>query len=284
MEERLQKIIARAGIASRRRAEQLILAGAVTVNGRVVTVLGTKADPLRDHITVGPRTIRPQDLRRAQPLYYAFHKPAQVVSTMDDPERRPCLGPYLRGFARRVFPVGRLEFDASGLLLLTSDGEMASRLMQTAAGLAQRWRVKVKGRIPDETRRAIEQEARVRMQLARDAANPWYDVELRGARRDVLRHTLGRHQILVEKMVRTGVDGVELGAIAAGQSRALDTEEIASLRRAAAGPVSRGPRSLRRTEPQAPQRSKRRGRTGGRDHAPLAGQGRAGHDRRQTQE
>ena len=110
MIERLQKIISRAGIASRRHAEQLILSGAVTVNGQVITELGTKADAARDHITVCPRVVRLESDGRQG--YFAFHKPRQVVSTLNDPEGRPCLGPYLRTHRGRLFPVGRLEFDA----------------------------------------------------------------------------------------------------------------------------------------------------------------------------
>ncbi|HKO03844.1 MAG TPA: S4 domain-containing protein, partial [Candidatus Acidoferrales bacterium] len=171
MQERLQKLISRAGIASRRHAEQLILSGAVTVNGRVITELGTKADAERDHITVGPRVVRrPQ---HAVEAYFAFYKPAQVVSTMNDPEGRPCLGPYVRNTKGRLFPVGRLEFDASGLLLLTSDGELASDLMRGAAAIPQTWRFKVKGRLPPEARQSIERAAHVRLRVHRDGANAW---------------------------------------------------------------------------------------------------------------
>src|SRR5580658_10283466 len=115
MEERLQKIIARAGIASRRRAEQLIVSGQVTVNGKVVTELGTRADAARDHIKVSGRLLQGAE----DHVYIAFHKPAEVVATLSDPEGRRSLGDFLSGVPARVYPVGRLEYHTSGLLFLT---------------------------------------------------------------------------------------------------------------------------------------------------------------------
>jgi len=234
MLERLQKIISRAGIASRRHAEQLILSGAVTVNGRVVTELGTKADAARDHITVGPRTVHLSD---APERYLAFYKPPRVVSTMSDPERRPCLGPYLRGVKGRLFPVGRLEFDSAGLLLLTSDGALASDLMRAADVVPQAWRFKVKGRIAPDSLPEIERAAGVRLRLFRDAPNAWYDAEpsAGGRRRLRLGEALLRHGVLVEKMLRSKFAGVELNGMEAGAMRDLSREEVSSLRRAVAG-------------------------------------------------
>jgi len=250
MQERLQKLISRAGIASRRHAEQLILSGAVTVNGRVVTELGTKADAERDRITVGPRVVRsPQSAVQA---YFAFYKPARVVSTMNDPEGRPCLGPYVRNTKGRLFPVGRLEFDASGLLLLTSDGDLASDLMRASAAIPQVWRFKVKGRIAVDAGRAIEREAHARLRLHRDAANAWYEAELRNAPRDLLRQTLMRHGFFVEKMTRTGFAGIELGPLRAGEMRELAPEEVKSLLRAARGRT--GPPEEQREPSATPSR------------------------------
>jgi 23S rRNA pseudouridine2605 synthase len=233
MLERLQKIISRAGIASRRHAEQLILSGAVTVNGRVITELGMKADPERDHITVGPRVVRFEP--RTRESYFAFHKPARVVCTLSDPEGRPCLGPYLRGFKGRLFPVGRLEFDSGGLLLLTSDGELASDLMRAAAAIPQTWRFKVKGRISEAAQQAIERGAQARLRVYREAANAWYEAEVRNAPRALLRQSLLRQGILVEKMVRSGFARLELGSLAPGEMRELNEEEVRLLRRVAQG-------------------------------------------------
>jgi 23S rRNA pseudouridine2605 synthase len=242
MLERIQKIISRAGIASRRHAEQLILSGAVTVNGQVITELGTKADADRDHITVGPRVVRLE--AQAPGRYLAFNKPPQVVSTLNDPEGRPCLGPYLRTNKGRLFPVGRLEFDAGGLLLLTSDGELASDLMRAAGAISQTWRFKVKGRISETTRQAIERGSHARLNTYRDAANAWYEATLRNATRDLLRQTLQRQGVLLEKMVRSGFAGIELGSLPTGEMRELSPAEVNTLRRAAQG----------RAEPVAPPR------------------------------
>ncbi len=143
MLERLQKIISRAGIASRRHAEQLIESGQVRVNGRVVKELGTKADIERDRIEAGGRLVElPQGKQ-----YFILHKPPRVVSTMSDPEGRHSLQQLLRGIPTRVYPVGRLDYALSGLLLLTSDGDLANRILKLAPRLPQTYWVKVKGRL-----------------------------------------------------------------------------------------------------------------------------------------
>src|SRR5260221_2805793 len=121
--ERLQKIISRGGFASRREAERWIVEGRVSVNGSVIYKLGTQADPAKDSIKVDGKRIKPA----AAPLYFAFHKPPGIITTLNDPERRPDLTPYLRelGEKKRVFPVGRLDYNTAGLFLLTNDGELA---------------------------------------------------------------------------------------------------------------------------------------------------------------
>ncbi|MFQ5894710.1 MAG: pseudouridine synthase [Nitrospinota bacterium] len=140
---RLQKIIAQAGVASRRRAEQLIREGRVTVNGRRVRELGAQADPERDHIRVEGKL-----LKRPEPsLYFLLHKPRNVLTTVRDEEEkgRPTVMDFLRGVRGRVFPVGRLDFDAEGLVLLTNDGALAHGLMHPRYGVPRRYEVKVKG-------------------------------------------------------------------------------------------------------------------------------------------
>src|ERR1700681_5011523 len=146
MLERLQKIIARAGIASRRHAEELIRGGQVRVNGVVVTELGAKADPERDRVEAAGQVAE----RPAQAGYYLLNKPAHVVSTMSDPEGRATLRHLLRGLSGGVFPVGRLDYAASGLLLLTSDGELADRLLKSSASMPKVYWIKMKGRPSEE--------------------------------------------------------------------------------------------------------------------------------------
>src|SRR5580692_9226129 len=120
-EERLQKILAHAGVASRRKAEQLILEGRVKVNGAVITELGTKADPDRDHIKVDGKRVQGAE----KPVYLVMNKPPNFVTTVSDPEGRPTVMDLLRGVKARVYPVGRLDYHSEGLLLLTNDGEFA---------------------------------------------------------------------------------------------------------------------------------------------------------------
>ncbi len=133
MQERLQKIIARAGIASRRHAEKLILSGQVRVNGRVVTELGTKADPATDRIEAAGRVVREEERK----VSLLLNKPPGVVSTLADPEGRQTLRHCLRGFRARVYPVGRLDYAASGLVFLTNDGDLADEMLRAWDHLPQ---------------------------------------------------------------------------------------------------------------------------------------------------
>src|SRR6266702_2813247 len=139
--ERLQKIIAAAGIASRRKAEELISAGQVSVNGQIVTELGTKADPERDHIRVNGKLLRGPERH----IYLLMNKPKGYVTTLKDPEHRPTVLDMLHGVGARVYPVGRLDYASEGLLLLTNDGEFANFLMKAASHVPKTYMVKVAG-------------------------------------------------------------------------------------------------------------------------------------------
>jgi len=234
MLERLQKIIARAGIASRRHAEQLIVSGQVRVNGKVVTELGSKADPERDRIEAAGKLVRFPEAK----TYVLLHKPPQVVSTMADPEGRRTLRHLLHGVPGRVFPVGRLDYAAAGLVLLTSDGELANRILKAAARLPQTYWVKVKGRLLQDECRRVEQEVHARVRPLRSphapgaqAANPWYEVMLSEARRDLLRRSLLALGHPVEKMKRVRLANLELAGLPEGRYRYLDADEVAALER-----------------------------------------------------
>src|ERR1700691_4772949 len=145
MLERLQKIIARAGISSRRHAEELIRSGQVRVNGVVVTELGAKADPEHDRVEAAGKIAQVSDER----VYVLLHKPPEIVSTLADPEGRRTLRNLLVGVPERVFPVGRLDYAASGIVFLTSDGDLASRMLKAAPHLSQTYWIKVKGRLSE---------------------------------------------------------------------------------------------------------------------------------------
>ena len=227
MLERLQKIIARAGLASRRHAEELIASGQVTVNGRVVTELGTKADESRDHIKVSGKLLRPESQR----VYLLLHKPPAVVSTMSDPEGRISLRDLLHGVSERVFPVGRLEYHASGLVLLTNDGELANRILQSRT-LPQTYHLKLKSLLTFAEIENISHSTGARISRLRGKDSPWYEATLSEARRDALRNRLFQTGHRVEKMKRTGIGNLTLESVAPGRYRSLSPSEVAALSRA----------------------------------------------------
>jgi 23S rRNA pseudouridine2605 synthase len=224
MEERLQKIIARAGIASRRRAEQLIISGQVTLNGKVVTELGTRADAARDHIKVSGRLLQGAE----DHVYIAFHKPAEVVATLSDPEGRRSLGDYLSGVPARVYPVGRLEYHTSGLLFLTNDGDLANKLIRTH-GLRQTYLLKVKGNLSDSEMAKLSASTRARIDRGQRGENPWYEVTMADASRDPLRQELLQMGHPVEKMKRIKIGPLEIGDLAPGRFRSLTLKEVTAL-------------------------------------------------------
>src|SRR5439155_5798713 len=153
MQERLQKIIAAAGVTSRRKAEQLIVEGRVRVNGKVVEALGSKADPERDHIKVDGKLLRP--LRGH--VYLLLNKPPGYVSTLSDPENRATVVSLLPGVKERVYPVGRLDYHSSGLLLLTNDGDLANFLMSHSSRVPRTYQVKLDGHPPPADLARLEQ-------------------------------------------------------------------------------------------------------------------------------
>lgn len=232
MEERLQKIIARAGITSRRRAEEMIVSGLVTVNGQTVTELGTKADAARDHIKVSGKLLHLD----AQPLYLLLNKPPEVVSTMSDPEGRRSLHDLLQGVQERVFPVGRLEYHAAGAMLLTNDGGLANAILQSH-GLPQTWQIKLQTLLTFDEVEKLSRTTGSRITRLKGAEAAWYEVTLTESRRDVLRNRLFQTGHPVEKMKRVAIAGIELGRLGPGEHRELSAGEVNSLRRAAAGEI-----------------------------------------------
>jgi 23S rRNA pseudouridine2605 synthase len=252
MPERLQKLIARAGLASRRTAESLIQAGAVRVNGRVVTRLGAKADPRYDRIEVEGRLLRFPE----SDLYLVLNKPRGYVSTAADPKGRPTVLHLLRGLrqprpwrGQRVVPVGRLPYDVEGLLLLTSDGAFADTILR--GRLPQTYWFKVKGQLSPEETAQVErvagrrQPAGFRLRLIKPGANPWYEVTLVEPRDDRLRTALFRSGHPVEKVKRMAVGPLRLSSLAPGNFRELSHEEMEQLA-AAAVQRSSGPRRRKR--------------------------------------
>lgn len=227
MEERLQKIIARAGVASRRHAEQMIASGMVTVNGRVVTELGTKVDASRDHIKVAGKLLHAQEDR----VYFVFHKPAEVVSTLSDPEGRRSVRDFLHGVSARVFPVGRLEYHTSGLLLLTNDGDLANRFLR-AHDLPQRYQIKLKTPLTSAEAETLSHSTGARIERLRRSESPWYEIEISEARRDVVRNRLFQTGHPVEKMKRVQIGGLDLGSVGPGEYREVSAQQAGEIFRA----------------------------------------------------
>jgi len=263
MLERLQKIIARAGIASRRHAEELIRSGQVRVNGAIVTELGAKADPERDRVEAAGRVAE----RPAEPSYFVLNKPIHVVSTMSDPEGRATLRHVLRGLTGGIFPVGRLDYAASGLMLLTSDGELADRIFKKSARVPQAYWLKVAGRLSDDEMQRVRREAHVRMRRLRapgsaaaQPANPWYEVELSDARRDLLRRSLFALGHPVEKMRRVKLGPLELGDLPEGHYRRLEPREVAQLRRFVERSEDARPAVVAKHAPRRARRERRKQR------------------------
>jgi pseudouridine synthase len=237
--ERLQKILSRAGVASRREAERWILEGRVAVNGTIVRKLGSQADPFKDSIKVDGKRIK----TGTAPLYYAFHKPAGVLTTLNDPQRRPDLTVFVSrlGDKHRVFPVGRLDFNSEGLLLLTNDGELAQRLTHPRFGIKKTYRVKLSA-CPSETdlallRHGISLEdgitapARVRV-LERLKKNAWLEIEIHEGKNREVRRMFAALGYFVEKLIRIRVGAVSLGPLPPGRFRPLGQREIQALKEA----------------------------------------------------
>jgi 23S rRNA pseudouridine2605 synthase len=235
-EERLQKILSQAGVASRRHAERMIVEGRVTVNGAAITELGSKADLERDHIKVDGRLIRaPQRM-----VYLALYKPDNTVTTLSDPQHRATVMDLLHGVKERVYPVGRLDYHSEGLLLLTNDGEMANAITSAATHLPKTYVVKANGTLTAEQEQQFRQGVPLSgkrtlpagLKLLRPAENPWYEVRLFEGRNHQIRLMFKHFGLLVEKLRRVRIGPVELGPLKPGGFRHLTAEEIAKLERA----------------------------------------------------
>ena len=240
MQERLQKILAAAGVASRRQAEQLITDGRVSVNGVIVTVLGEKADVESDTSCLDGRPLS----RKTKPLYYLFHKPRNVVTTLNDPQGRSCLADYLSGMSERVYPVGRLDYSSEGLLLLTNDGELTNRLLHPRYHATKTYRVIVDGRMNAEAVRAFQSGVEledgktapaVLQHLRYDAQKEQttFELILREGRNRQIRRMCQAVGLSVVRLIRIAMSFLLLDGLSPGRMRPLTTAEIMRLRREA---------------------------------------------------
>jgi len=238
MEERLQKLIAAAGIASRRHAEEMIAAGEVTVNGQVVTEPGTKADPARDHIKVRGRLINPL-LSAREKIYILLNKPRGYLTSLADPEGRPLVTELLPKSLGRLHPVGRLDFNTEGLLLLTNDGEFTNYITSARNRVAKVYEVKVKGVPPESAierlRRGITLDDGVRTAPAEITAtdesdtNAWFEVVLHEGRNQQIRRMFDAIGHSVLKLRRVRIGPLRDDRLAPKQWRALAPAEVTRL-------------------------------------------------------
>lgn len=239
--ERLQKVLAAAGLGSRRQCEELILAGRVDVGGKPVTELGTRVDASRDRIRVdGVR------LARSRRVYYALHKPAGVVCTSRDPSGRARAIDLIPAADERLFTVGRLDLSSEGLILVTNDGELANQLAHPRYGVVKTYRVLVAGvPSPDVVSRlrrgvhlaeGLAKVARLRV-IRRYKQSALLEIVLDEGRNREIRRILARTGHKVLRLVRTGIGPLRLGNLPSGEYRRLNRGEVDALRRAVAKPA-----------------------------------------------
>ncbi len=235
--ERLQKIISRAGITSRRKAEQLLLEGRIRVNGKVVAELGSKADPERDHIKVDGKLLR----QPVESVYLMLNKPRNCVTTLSDPQRRPTVMGCLRGVRERVYPVGRLDYHSEGLLLMTNDGDFANLVLTGGERVPKTYLVKVNGKPGEEALRKFREGIMLdgrktlpaQIRQSEPGANPWFEVTLMEGRQNQIRRMFRRLGFLVEKLKRARIGFLELGGLGPGEHRPLTPAEVKRFRRLA---------------------------------------------------
>ena len=235
--ERLQKLIAQAGIASRRAAEELIKNGEVTVNGKVVTELGTKADPAKDHIKVRGKLINTKLTAAKEKTYILLNKPKGYLSSAADREKRPLVVDLVKGFGR-LFPVGRLDFNTEGLIILTNDGEFAN-YVASSRKIPKVYEVKVKG-LPNDNainklRRGIRLEDGFKTApatikpLPSTAKNGWYEVTLHEGHNQQIRKMFDAVGHSVVKLRRTSIGSLTDQGMAVGSFRKLTKVEVEKL-------------------------------------------------------
>jgi 23S rRNA pseudouridine2605 synthase len=268
MEERLQKLIAAAGLASRRHAEELIEAGEVTVNGETVRELGTKADPARDAIKVRGRLINPL-LEQREKVYVLLNKPRGYLTALADPEGRPLVTDLVPRFLGRLHPVGRLDFNTEGLLILTNDGELTNHVTAARNRVRKVYEAKVKG-VPSEEqierlRRGIRLDDGARTapaeieRLGETETNAWFEVVLHEGRNQQIRRMFDSIGHSVLKLRRVRIGPVRAEGLPVGSWRRLTPSEVASLK----GGADKRRHQGRPANARAKQSIKRRGRQRG---------------------
>jgi 23S rRNA pseudouridine2605 synthase len=231
---RINRFIATSGVSSRRKADELIVAGRVTINGEVVKSLGTIVDPIKDEVRVDGEKITPSKSK----TYVVFHKPKGVISSMSDPFGRSNLNDYFRDKKARIFHVGRLDKDSEGLLLLTDDGDLAHKATHPSFGLKKRYLVLIKDQIPVEAIKLIKQGVKLEdgivrvdsvKSVGREKLGDWVEIELHEGRNQVIRRVMAKLDLQVLRLVRIKFGPIELGDMKAGRFRVLNQQELLNL-------------------------------------------------------
>jgi 23S rRNA pseudouridine2605 synthase len=259
MLERLQKIISAAGVTSRRASEEMILAGRVTVNGIVVTELGSKADPATDTVAVDGKSLT----IATKKLYILLNKPAGYLTTLDDPEGRPLVTDLLKEVGERVYPVGRLDYNTEGLLLLTSDGEWANQLMHPRHEVEKEYHVRVRGKVHksqlDQLADGVEIDGRktapARAAMIKEGdQNDWFSLTIHEGRNRQVRRMCEAVSLAVVRLKRVRYGMLSLGTLKPGEFRFLTESEVNNLRT----PNQRQSRTSSTAKPASSSRSEHR--------------------------
>jgi 23S rRNA pseudouridine2605 synthase len=246
-EDRLQKILARGGLASRRAAEAMIKEGRVRVNGKVVTELGTKADPRKDRIEVDGEKVVAEHV-----VYYVLHKPRGFVTTMSDPEGRPTIRDLLKPYeiTERVFPVGRLDFNTSGVLLLTNDGAFSDGLLHPRKSVPKTYVVKVHGKMEPRTdldiwrNGVMLEDGKTRPAEAKflrhEEGKTWFEITIKEGRNQQIRRMGEATGFRVMRLARISFAGITSDDLRPGELRPLSYEELVELKKEYGVPRSPG--------------------------------------------
>ena len=232
---RLNKIIADAGIASRRAADQLILEGRVSVDGEIIIELGGKYDPEINDVKVDGESL---SINKSK-TYLAFHKPAGIISTMSDPEGRANLGEYFKDRKDRLYHVGRLDKDSEGIILLTNDGDLAHRATHPSYGLEKRYLVEVEGEFNKQMSDQLLQGVRLEDGLARamkvvharavSKNHHWVEITIHEGRFHIIRRLIESLGLKVLRLIRLDFGPINLGDMKAGRHRVLNSQEMTNL-------------------------------------------------------
>ena len=235
MEVRLQKALADAGVASRRACEDLITSGRVSVNGVQITTLGSKVNPENDELAVDGETVSVNKSK----TYLLFNKPAGVLSTMSDPEGRPCLGDYFSDRNERLFHVGRLDKESEGLIVLTNDGEIAHRATHPSYGLVKKYLVEIEGHLSAAAAQELRSGIRLEDGLARalevtvlrepTPKNAWIEISIHEGRYHIVRRMFEELELPVLRLIRTEFGPLNVGETKVGRWRHMNQGEIENL-------------------------------------------------------